>query len=74
MFFYVILKQINRYKVTYIIDADGVHKSTLRVPEPRFNDTGNYTCHRADAHHLSANQYVFVSGIKIVLSISIPLY
>jgi hypothetical protein len=31
----------------------------------QFLYTGNYTCHRSDAHHLFANQYVFVSGINL---------
>ncbi len=60
-----------RYKVTTVDDNERRLKmSTLRVPDTRFTDTGNYTCHRSDARRLFANQYVFVSGNFYLIRLS----
>ncbi len=47
--------------------SENQRSATLRVSDIRFLYTGNYTCHRSDAHHLFANQYIFVSGIISIL-------
>jgi hypothetical protein len=45
--------------------SENQRSATLKVSDIRFLYTGNYTCHRSDAHHLFANQYIFVSGKSI---------
>jgi hypothetical protein len=56
--------QNQNYSVIWETSARSQRSASLGVSDIRFHYTVNYTCHRSDAHHLFANQYVFVSGTK----------
>ncbi len=63
---WMVPKQVENQNYSVIWETSASHRSAiLGVSDIRFLYTGNYTCHRSDAHHLFANQYVFVSGMNL---------
>lgn len=57
-------KHLN-YSITWET-VGNLRSAILKASDIRFLDTGNYTCHRSDALHLVASQYIFVSGILLI--------
>lgn len=53
---------INQFTISYELKSASRLASTLNVHDPRYFNTGNYTCHRSDDSSLSVSQYVFISG------------